>query len=133
MRTAFASLVCCLLTLGCRADPPKRTIMHTGNATEARKEILKLIPVGTPLGRAEGTLVKNGFQRMQDPSKWTEPRAGTAPTPAFGKTAEDDRCLTYWIDEPADFLVTRTWYVQLYQEAGAVEDIKVKAGGLTGP
>ena len=132
VRVVLTALGCCLLLLGCRTDPPKRTVIRGDSATETRAEILTLIPIGTPLSQAEATLAKNGLNKMQDPSKWPKPEPGTAPIPG-GKIAEDAPYVTFWIDVPTDPLVTRTWYVQLYHKAGVVEDIKVAAGGLTGP
>lgn len=132
MRMALSTLGCCLLLMGCRTEPPKRSLIHDGSPTETRAEILKLIPIGTPLNQAEPILVKNGLSKMEDPSKWPKPQPGTAPTPG-GKIAEDAPYVTYWIDLPIDSFVTRDWYVQLYHKASVVEDIKVTAGGLTGP
>lgn len=132
MRVALGTLVCCLLLSGCRTSPPKQTLIHEKNPTQTRAEILKLIPIGTPLNEAEATLVKNGFSKMEDPSKWPKPQPGTAPIPG-GKIPEDAPYVTYRVEAPADFLVTRIWSVQLYHKEGVVEDIKVTAGGLTGP
>lgn len=47
--------------------------------------------------------------------------------------AEDAPYVTYGINVPIDRFVTRDWFVQLYHKAGVIEDIKVTAGGLTGP
>lgn len=132
MRMALSTLGCCLLLVGCRTEPPKRTLIHDASPTETRTEILKLIPIGTPLNQAEATLVKSGFKKLEDPSKWPEPQPGTAPRPS-GKIAEDAPYVTYGSHVPIDWCVTRDWFVQLYHKAGVVEDIQVTAGGLTGP
>ncbi len=132
MRITLGMLGCCLLLLGCRTEPPRRTVIHDESPTETRAEILKLIPTGTSLGEAETILVKNGFSKIQDPSEWSKPKPGTAPIPG-GRIAEGAPYVTYWLDVPTAPLVTRTWYVQLYHKASVVEDIKVTAGGLTGP
>jgi hypothetical protein len=132
MRIALGMIFCCLFVLGCRTNPPKATLIHEKNSTATRTEILKLIPIGTPLNQAEGILVKNGFGKVEDPSKWPKPQPGTAPIPS-GKVDEDAPYVTYVIEAPVDHLVTRAWYVQLYHKASVVENIKVTAGGLTGP
>jgi hypothetical protein len=132
MRIALAVLACCLLLWGCRGDAPRTTFIQNGSPTETRAGILKLIPIGTPIGQADATMLSNGFSKMQDPSKWPSPKPGTAPIPG-GKIADGAPDVTYWIDLPTDVLVTRTWYVQLYQVAGKVTNVRVAAGGLTGP
>jgi hypothetical protein len=132
MRLALGTSVCCLFLLGCCTDPPKASFIREKDPTATRAELLKLIPVGTPLNKAEAILVKNGFRRVTDPSTWPKPERGTAPIPS-GKFIEDPRCVTYGIDVPIDSYVIRTWFVELYHKADAVEDIKVTAGGLTGP
>lgn len=128
----FGTLVCCLVLLGCRSGRPWETIIHEDDPAQTRADILKRIPIGTPLDEGEAALEKIGFTKMEDPSKWSKPEPGTAPIPG-GRIAEDARYVTYWIDVPIDSWIVRSWYVQLHHAAGAVQDIKVTAGGLTGP
>lgn len=132
MRMALTMLGYCLILLGCHTDGPKSTLIHDKNPTKTREEIFKLVPLGTPLSQGEAILMINGFTKVEDPSKWPEPQPGTAPRPG-GEMAEYSPYVTYVIHNPIDLFVSRDWYVQLYHEAGVVEDIRVAAGGLTGP
>lgn len=131
VRRTFGTLVCCLVLLGCRSSRPWGTIIHENDPAQTRAEILKRVPIGAPISQAEAFLVKNGFSKMEDPSKWPKPTPGTAPTPG-GTIPEDAAFVTYRIEAPAGFGVTRIWNVQLCRKGDAVEDIKVSAGGLTG-
>jgi hypothetical protein len=107
-------------------------VVKERDSAATRAEILKLIPHGTSLGRAESLLVESGFSKMTDSGTWPAAAPNTAPTPTGG-IVQDSPYVTYAIESPVDRCVSRTWYVQLHHKAGAVDDIKVTAGGLTGP